>query len=75
VSFFKKYNGTSNRRLARMETLIWVMIYSGLLSVVVALFMPDADQDTSWVLMVVGGAVTAAGVVLLLVRSRMHEET
>ena len=38
MSFFKKYNGTTNVRLARMETLIWTLIYGGLLAVVVGRF-------------------------------------
>ncbi len=74
MSFFKKYNGTSNRRLARMETLIWVLIYGGLLSVVVSLFMSDDGQDLAMVLRILGGIVVAAGVVLIVVRSRMREE-
>ncbi len=74
MSFFKKYNGTSNKRLARMETLIWVLIYGGLLSVVVSLFMSDDGQDLALALQIVGGIVAAAGVALIVIRSRMREE-
>lgn len=74
MSFFKKYNGTSNRRLARMETLIWVFIYGGLLSVVVSLFMSDDGQELAMVLRIGGGIAVAAGVALVVIRSRMREE-
>ncbi len=74
MSFFKKYNGTSNKRLARMETLIWVLIYGGLLSVVVSLFMSDDGQDLALALQIVGGIVATAGVALIVIRSRMREE-
>lgn len=73
MSFFKKYNGTMNKRLARLEKLIWVLIYGGLLSALVGWFMLDGgDADGQW-LMFVGGAVAAVGVVLIVVRSRLRE--
>ena len=73
MSFFKKYNGTTNLRLARIETLIWVLIYGGLLMLVVGLFM-SRNVDGSGFEMVVGGAVlTAVGAVLIYVRSRLRE--
>ena len=39
MSFFKKYNGTMNKRLARLEKLIWTLIYGGLLSALQGYFM------------------------------------
>ena len=30
MAFFKKYNGTTNTKLVRMERLMWVLIYGGL---------------------------------------------
>lgn len=75
MSFFKKYNGTMNKRLARLETLIWTLVYGGLLSALVGFFMlRDGDGgDGQWLL--AGGAVAAVvGVVLIFVRSRLHED-
>ena len=74
MSFFKKYNGTTNVRLARMETLIWTLIYGGLLAVVVGLFMGQLEEGSGVALAVIGGAVTLTGVVLVYARSRLHEE-
>ncbi len=74
MSFFKKYNGTTNLRLARIETAIWVLIYGGLLAAVVGLFMARR-QDGGSTLLIAGGAVLVViGVGLVYVRSRLREE-
>lgn len=74
MSFFKKYNGTMNNRLARLEKLIWTLIYGGLLSALVGWFMRDAgDAGGRW-LMVIGVVVALVGFGLILVRARLHEE-
>ena len=74
MSFFKKYNGTTNFRLARLETLVWVFIYGGLLSLVVGLYM-SREQEGSGFEMVLGGGICAAiGAGLIYLRSRLREE-
>ncbi len=73
MSFFKKYNGTMNKRLARLETLIWTLIYGGLLSGLVGLFMIRAgDEQGHWLTIGAVGAVVL-GLVLIFVRSRCNE--
>ncbi len=74
MSFFKKYNGTTHKGLARLETLIWALIYGGLLGALIGLFMGRGGDASGETLMIGGGIVTAIGVVLILVRSRMHED-
>ena len=74
MSFFKKYNGTTNLRLARVETAIWVLIYGGLLTFLLGLFMSQRDSGSGFG-MVVGGAIVAAcGAALVYLRSRLREE-
>ena len=73
MSFFKKYSGTSNLRLIRLERLVWTLIYAGLLSVVLGGFMLARGDDTAHWWIAAGGFVAAAGVVLVYVRSRLHE--
>ena len=74
MSFFKKYNGTAHVGLMRLETLIWVLIYGGLLTLVLGGFMAR-DQDGAGVeIMLVGGFVTLIGAGLVYVRSRLREE-
>jgi len=74
MSFFKKYNGTAHVGLMRLETLIWVLIYGGLLTLVLGGFL-TRDQDGSGVgVMIAGGLLVLIGVILLVVRSRLREE-
>ena len=73
MSFFKKYNGTMNKRLARLEKWAWILIYGGLLSALLALFMQrGGDEDAQW-LMLGGIGAGVLGVVLIFVRSRCNE--
>lgn len=55
----------------KLETLIWVLIYGGLLMVVFGLFAQRTMPATGWTLIVVGAIVTVVGAVLVWVRSRM----
>ncbi len=73
MSFFKKYNGTTDLRLARLEKLIWVLIYGGLLSVVLSCFILDEPSHTAVAMLVGGCILTAVGVGMLYYRSRLHQ--
>ena len=74
MSFFKKYNGTAHVGLMRLETLIWVLIYGGLLTLVLGGFMAR-DQDGAGVQIMVGGSLLVLmGAGLMYVRSRLREE-
>jgi hypothetical protein len=73
MTFFKKYNGTTNRRLARLETVIWTLIYGGLLLLVVGLAMERRAPDSGNELMLVGSALALVGTALVYLRSRLHE--
>ena len=74
MSFFKKYNGTTKVRLARLETLIWTLIYGGLLAAVIGAWMSREVSGSGTVLVLSGLLVAAAGAVLVFVRSRLREE-
>jgi hypothetical protein len=74
MAFFKKYNGTTNARLLRMERAIWTLIYGGLLMLVLAYFAHEKQGVDVILLQIIGGVAVAAGVVLVFVRSRLHEE-
>jgi hypothetical protein len=49
----------------KLEALTWALIYGGLLALCVGWFLPSA------LVMTAGAAVSIAGVVLIVVRSRM----
>ena len=63
----------SKTMLARLQKLIWVYIYGGLLSIVIGTFVRRTDESTAWWMTAIGGAVVLLGVVLIFVRSRLKE--
>ncbi|MEO8855952.1 MAG: hypothetical protein ABI343_03090 [Burkholderiaceae bacterium] len=73
MTFFKKYNGTKHTGLMRLETLVWVLIYGGLLTFVVGMFMSRGEDGAGFELMLVGGIVAVSGVLLIYLRSWLHE--
>ena len=74
MAFFKKYNGTTNARLLRVERAIWVLIYGGLLSIVLGAFIDQQEAQDAGLFYSLGGLAVVAGVVLIYVRSRLREE-
>ena len=74
MAFFKKYNGTTNTRMLRIERVIWVLIYGGLLSIVLGAFIDQQEAQDASLFYQLGGMAVVAGVVLIYVRSRLREE-
>jgi len=74
MAFFKKYNGTTNARLVRMERIIWALIYAGLLSIVLGYFMGKQEGQDASMFYNLGGVAVAVGVVMVFIRSRLREE-
>ncbi len=74
MSFFHKYSGTTNRRVVRLERLIWALIYGGLLAMVLGIFMDKAQADGAAAFYTGGGAALLTGVVMIFVRSRLRED-
>lgn len=72
MGFFKESGGTtSNKSIARLQQLIWILIYGGLLTLVLGLSVQRLDNALGWSMVVGGGIVAAIGVVLIYVRSRL----
>jgi hypothetical protein len=65
----------SLRTIARIQNLIWVLIYGGLFCAVLGFATRPGAPVTGWSMMVVGACITAAGVVLIWVRSRMTPDS
>jgi hypothetical protein len=55
----------------RIETLIWVLIYGGLLALCLGWFLSPTRGPWGELLMTGGAVATLAGAVLIVVRSRM----
>lgn len=61
-------------QLQKLQALIWVLIFGGLLSVVYGLAIKPYEWHAA-VLLIIGGALAAAlGAVLILVRARMKPD-
>lgn len=60
-----------SRAVQRIETLVWVLLYGGLLVVGLGLSVQRSDATLGWSMVIVGAIVAAVGVVLIVVRARM----
>jgi hypothetical protein len=58
-------------RAKTIESLAWALIYSGLLILSLGLFLQRSSALFGWALVAVGAIDALAGVVLVIVRSRM----
>ena len=58
-------------RASTVETLVWLLIYGGLLLGGVGLFVDREGSALGIVMVVVGAVALLAGIVLVWVRSRM----
>jgi hypothetical protein len=56
---------------ARIEVLVWVLIYGGLLAVGLGVVVARSEPGLGIGIAITGGIVAAIGVVLIVVRSRM----
>jgi len=57
-----------------LDTLIWVLLYGGLLLVGLGLSISRSDDALGWSVVTGGGTAAVVGVVLIYVRSRMSEK-
>jgi len=59
----------------KIETLVWLLIYSGLLIAALGLFLRASEPIAGLVLIVAGLVDAAAGVLLIWLRSRMTTDS
>ena len=72
MSYFERSpDGESNKFLTRLDALTWTLIYGGLLTPILGLWVESGDDDTSWLLVTAGTVAAATGIVLIYVRSRI----
>jgi hypothetical protein len=64
----------SARTLARLDALIWTLIFVGLLVLVLGVASHDEARIAGWSLSVLGALAAGAGFVLIFVRSRLPED-
>ena len=59
----------------RIEALVWVLIYGGLLVFGLGVALSRGGLDYGWSVSIVGIVFAVAGVVLIYIRSRMTDRT
>ena len=64
----------SSAQLQRLQTLIWVLIFGGLLGVVYGLALWRYAPHAALAFMAGGAAVALVGAVLILVRARLRND-
>ena len=55
----------------RVERLVWVLVYGGLLGLVLGMFVQRYDRLLADILQIGGSIVAGSGALLIWVRSRM----
>ena len=58
----------------RLNTLIWVLVYGGLLTLVLGLSVQRSDDDLGWSMVAAGLVVALLGFALVFVRARMKAD-
>lgn len=56
----------------RLESLVWVLIYGGMLSLIAGWFVQAQLEALGWALIIGGAALAAGGALLIYLRSRME---
>lgn len=62
-----------NMKPSTVETLVWVLIYGGLLTLGLGLSVQRTDEGLGYGIAVCGGVLAAVGFVLIYLRSRMKD--
>ena len=65
----------SDKNIARVERWVWILLYGGLLTLCLGLKVEDSNFALGWSMVTGGGAVAAAGVFLIYLRSRMKSKS
>ncbi len=61
--------------LRRIDTLVWVFVFGGLLTLVLGLSAERLDAFWGWLLVAAGALATVLGFVLWIVRARLPEDS
>ena len=57
-----------------VEVLVWVLLYGGLILIALGLSIARSETALGWGVVTAGGMASAAGAVLIYVRSRMSDK-
>ena len=70
MGFYKPgANHTSDPEMARLHKIIWTLVFVGLLTIILGIFVGKTDEVIGWVMVAAGSLLTLVGAVLIYVRS------
>jgi hypothetical protein len=65
----------ASMKAATVDKLIWTLIYGGLVAAGLGGSVQRSDDALGWTLVLAGAAVSIVGVALIVVRSRMKNDS
>ncbi len=72
MGFYKPgANHPTDPSVARLHNVIWTLIFGGLLTLVLGIFVGKTDNAIGWIMVAAGSVMAAVGCVLIYVRSRI----
>ena len=76
MGFYKPgANHVQDPKMARLHKMIWTLVFGGLITIILGIFVERAGDAIGWMMVVAGSVLTAIGVGLIYVRSTMSTET
>ena len=76
MGFYKPgANHVQDPKMARLHKIIWTLVFGGLITIILGIFVERAGDAMGWMMVVAGGVLTAIGAGLIYVRSTMSTET
>ena len=76
MGFYKPgANHPTDPRMARLHKIIWALIFGGLLTLILGIFVGKADEAIGWMMIAAGSVMTVVGAVLIYLRSTMTSDT
>ena len=78
MAFFKPSSPGSSlpgKSFARLHAVIWVLIYTGLLTLVFGLALARLDNELGWAVALGGALVALVGAALIYIRSKMKADS
>ena len=76
MGFYKPgANHPTDPRTARLHKIIWALIFGGLLTLVLGIFVGKTDDVIGWMMITAGAVMTLVGAILIYVRSTMTSDS
>ena len=76
MGFYKPgANHPTDPKMARLHKIIWTLIFGGLLTLILGIFVGKTDDAIGWTMVAAGCVMTVIGAVLIYVRSTMTAES